>query len=146
MISFTAKVTKKRMAAALLTLSAVVTIFVATTVNEHGENTVQMATKDDRKQFLQSFGYECDIKNETVIQTIIPAEFDDVYGQYNNLQCSQGFDLSDYKGQTVSLYTIKIDNYGENEQNVYATLLVFGESLIGGDIHSTEQGGFMKGF
>ena len=90
MISFTAKVTKKRMAAALLTLSAVVTIFVASTVNEHSENTVQMATKDDRKQFLQSFGYECDIKNETVIQTIIPAEFDDVMGNITICNAHKG--------------------------------------------------------
>lgn len=146
MISFTAKVTKKRIAIALLTISAIAVVFATAVISQAGVQTVSGDSAQMRAQFLTSHGYTFDISSEQKKQTIIPSVFDDVYEQYNKLQISQGFDLSDFQGKTVDIYTIKIDNYGENEDNVYATIMVYDGVIIGGDVHSTELDGFMTTF
>lgn len=146
MISFTAKVTKKRIALALLTISAVAVVLATAIISHAGVQTVSGASVQARAQFLTSHGYEFDISSEQKKQTIIPSVFDEVYEKYNQLQISQGFDLTDFQGKTVDIYTIKIDNYGENQDNVYATIMVYDGDIIGGDVHSTELDGFMTTF
>ena len=69
-----------------------------------------------------------------------------VFPKKNELQKSQGFDLTDYAGKSVTIYNYKVLNYPENSEYVYATLIVLDGVIIGGDIHSTELNGFMHGF
>ena len=95
---------------------------------------------------LKQFDWQVDKAYETVKDTVIPSEFDDVYKAYNNIQLSQGFDLQEHKGERVKLYNLKINNYPQNSEYVFATLLVKNGEIIGGDIHSTELNGFMHGF
>ena len=80
-------------------------------------------------------------------QVKIPEEFNDVYSRYNEIQKSQGFDLEQYKGQEVTVYTYSITNYQgyENRDCIYANLLVCNNTLIGGDVCSTSASdGFMQ--
>lgn len=111
----------------------------------NGRGNYSGETNKERVAFLQSFGWEIDPEPAEVRKIMIPAQFDDVYTAYNAMQKAQGFDLEPYAGEVCTQYKYKINNY-PNETEVYATLLVYGKVIIGGDISSAETDGFMHGF
>ena len=80
------------------------------------------------------------------LQVRIPEEPSEVFQSYNQLQKSQGFDLSQYAGKTVMRYVYKINNFPDATEPVYATLLVHKNQIIGGDITDTAANGAMQGF
>lgn len=102
-------------------------------------------TEEQRVAFLQSFGWQVEPQAAETREVMIPAEFSDVYTAYNAMQKAQGFDLKPYAGQVCTQYKYKITNYPE-EDEVYATLLVQGDLIIGGDVACGEIDGFMHGF
>ena len=102
-------------------------------------------TGEQRVAFLTGFGWEVEPNAVETREVMIPAEFDDVYTAYNVMQLSQGFDLRPYAGEVCTQYKYKINNYPD-EPEVYATLLVYGELIIGGDVACAELDGFMHGF
>lgn len=146
MINFTAKLTKQRIAAIALII-AIPLLFMAsvTAVKSNAVTYSDGSTKDLRKQFLSSFGWKGDFENETSKTTTIPSEFNDVYTSYNEIQKICGYDLEQYKGKSVTLYSIPITNYDSND-DVFASILVYENKIIGGDIHSTALDGFMHSF
>ena len=147
MFGFTAKITKTRIVIALLCVILVgVSIFVVANDKQTDKINLDGSTTEKRIQFLKSFDWQVDKDSESEKSITIPLEFDNVYTAYNNIQKSQGFDLLDYKGKKVTLYTLKINNYPQNSDNVYASMLVCDGVIIGGDVHSTELSGFMHGF
>ena len=76
----------------------------------------------------------------------IPQEGNEVFDRYNALQKSQGYDLSPYAGKTVMRYVYKIQNYPGATEPVYATLLIFKDQVIGGDVTDTSAKGVIRGF
>ena len=75
----------------------------------------------------------------------IPAEFNDSYNEYNELQKSQGFDLLPYSGKKVTIYTYKILNYPDLPENVVVNLLFDDHLMIGADItYNDAENGFTK--
>ena len=150
MISFTAKITKARFFTAIAIILIPLLVFSAVYISRAEKNneiiTFAGKTISERSAFLKQFGWKVDTSDETVKDTVIPSVFDNVYAAYNSIQLSQGFDLSEYKGKAVKLYNIKVNNYPQNSEYVYATLIVLDGVIIGGDIHSTELNGFMHGF
>lgn len=121
------------LAAALLAVSALAASPGGT---PDGENAAQ------RLEFLSRNGYACE--GETARQIRIPDQLDEVYQVYNSLQIEQGYNLENYLGRTVDLYTYAVTNY-EGEDEVYAHLLVCDGMIIGGDISSARLDGFMHG-
>ena len=102
-------------------------------------------TGEERISFLESFGWQVDPEPTETREVMIPAEFNDVYQNYNAMQQAQGFDLAPYAGQVCTQYKYHVSNYpGETE--VYATLLVQGRLIIGGDLACAQVDGFMHGF
>lgn len=102
-------------------------------------------SNEERVAFLTGFGWEVDPQPVQTREVMIPAQFDDVYTAYNVMQQAQGFELKPYAGEICTQYQYKINNYpGETE--VYATLLVYGDVIIGGDVACAELDGFMHGF
>lgn len=108
-------------------------------------NFKKIVTNEDRVAFLNSYGWEVDPTALKIQEVIIPAEFDAIYEKYNQLQINEGLDLKKYKGKSVKLYTYLVNNY-EYDGSVYANLMVFKETVIGGDISSARQDGFVHGF
>lgn len=102
-------------------------------------------SNEERVAYLQSFGWKVEAQAAETREVMIPAEFNDVYTTYNAMQQAQGFDLRPYAGQVCTQYKYRITNY-PNETEVFATLLVYGRIVIGGDIACAEAGGFMHGF
>lgn len=135
----------------ILVLTGVVVIIVTFASNhikssETTANTVTLETNTQREEYLTSLGWEFNT-DCTEKQVKIPAEFNDTYRRYNEIQLSQGFDLEPYKGLEVTVYTYEITNYEgyENRDCVFANLLVYENALIGGDVCSTSvSDGFMQ--
>ena len=76
----------------------------------------------------------------------IPAQFDKIFGGYNEIQKRQGLDLSKYKGKEMMRYTYEIKNYPGTAEPIYATILVYRDQIIGGDITVSGPGGQVRGF
>ncbi len=100
----------------------------------------------DAINFLSQFGWKVDAEPNEVETVTIPAEFDKIYAAYNELQKSQGLDLSKYKGKDVTRYTFTVTNDPDYEGTVLANVLVYRNRVIGGDVCSADLSGFVHGF
>jgi len=115
------------------------------------DNTIRLAasTAQERQAFLAQFGWEISDDPIEVAEVIIPAQFDETYEKYNEIQLAQNFDLSNFAGRRVKRWTYEILNYPGYEGRagvVQANLLIDRGVVIGGDICSLELGGFIHGF
>ncbi len=95
-------------------------------------------TNEQRIAYLQSLGLEVVTAPAEVQQVIIPEIFSDVYSRYNTIQRKAGFDLSDYKGETVKLFKYKM-----HDEAADAFIIVFKEKIIGGHICGRAEGSEM---
>jgi hypothetical protein len=102
-----------------------------------------LETNEDRLYLLTTLGWEVEIEPEAYSEVLIPEDFSDVYENYNKIQKTMGLDLSKYKGEKVMRYTYVIVNYPSGEKEVRATLLVFKNKLVGGDVCTVRLDGFM---
>lgn len=109
---------------------------------------LKASTAEERIAYLSQFGWSVLEDPVEVKEVIIPETFDDTYTAYNELQKSQGFDLSLYAARRVKCWTYQVTNYPgyENRDCIHANLLVYDGQVIGGDVSSTELDGFMHGF
>ncbi|MCD8344184.1 MAG: DUF4830 domain-containing protein [Oscillospiraceae bacterium] len=101
-------------------------------------------SEEARAEFLQRYGWQAETPALSEESVIIPREFSDVMEQYNDLQLSQGFDLRDYAGTELTVYSYRIEGF-DGEEEVIASLYVSGGKIVGGDVHSTVLDGFMVG-
>lgn len=102
-------------------------------------------TNDQRIGFLMSFGWELEEKAIETREVMIPENFNEVYTAYNEMQKAQGFNLEEFAGVRCMQYKYIITNYPDDRE-VYATLLVYDQVILGGDIACAEVDGFMHGF
>ena len=102
-------------------------------------------TNEGRVEFLNELGWQVEEEPLEVKTILIPKEFSNILTEYNELQLSSGFDLTDYAGLTVEQYTYKVTNYENANCDVNATIYIYNYQVIGGDIHSTAIDGFMHG-
>ena len=105
-----------------------------------------VATNEGRVDFLRGFGWEVAASPVESSQVKIPKGTSEVFDRYNNLQKSQGYDLSQFAGKNVMRFVYKITNYPGAAEPVYATLLVYKNQVIGGDITDTAAKGKIQGF
>lgn len=101
---------------------------------------------DARVEFLKGFGWEVAASPTESGQVKIPDQPSEVFDRYNQLQKSQGYDLTQYGGKTVMRYVYKVTNYPDATDPVYATVLVYKNQIIGGDITDTSATGVVQGF
>ena len=78
-------------------------------------------------------------------ELLIPEEMDESYDDYLALQTSQGFDLEQYAGKRVKRYTYEITNYPTGEAGVQANLMLYRNTVIGGEVLSPQMDGFLHG-
>lgn len=148
MVVMTAKVNKKRI---LLVLGALITLIVLLCMITGGKEDsaqtepVSLRTNDARVQYLEDCGWDVVVSPVKTQQVLIPTDSSEVFGRYNALQISQGFDLTKYAGKTVMQYVYEIENYPNASDPVYATLLLYDNRVIGGDVTDTSAGGVVQG-
>ena len=146
MMVMTAKVDIKKIIAAL---AAVAGVIIALILLLGGGNSSaptaapSMAGNDGRVQFLQELGWEVSASPVESGQVRIPKEQNEVFSRYNDLQKSAGYDLSQYAEKTVMRYVYKVNNFPGATEPVYATLLVYKNQVIGGDVTNTAADGTM---
>ena len=148
MLVMTAKVNKKKI---IIIMAAVVLAVVGLVMLLGGEDAAPTAStgvvnNDARVAFLKGFGWEVTTSPTESGQVRIPAEGNEVFDRYNALQKSQGYDLSNFAGKTVMRYVYKVNNYPNATAPVYATLLIYKNQVIGGDITDTSAKGTIRGF
>ncbi len=99
-------------------------------------------------EVISGFGWEVLNEPDDVREIMIPAEFDDVYKNYNEIQRAQGYNLEKYAGKRVKKWSFTVTNYpGYEEQDfIKINVLVFEGRVIGGDVCSVKLDGFMHGF
>ena len=114
-------------------------------VNESA-NFDKIKTNEDRVNFLSQFGWTVNAEPIEEAQITIPAEFDKVFTGYNEIQKSEGLDLSKYKKKDMMRYTYEVTNYPNYDGRVFANVLVYRNKVVGGDICSAELDGFIHGF
>lgn len=96
--------------------------------------------------YIKSHGYEVDETPISQKSFTIADDFDHSMTMYNEIQQSQGFDLNEYKGCTVTRYTYSLKNYPNYTEGMRLSLIVYKGNIIAGDIHSTIDSGFVHGF
>ena len=100
----------------------------------------------DAAGFLGQFGWTVNGNTAECVKVTIPAEFDKVFAAYNELQRTQGMDLSKYKKKELTRYTFEVTNYEDYDGKVYANVLVYRNRVVGGDVCSADVNGFVHGF
>ena len=106
----------------------------------------KVKSADNAASFLSQFGWIVDAGSVETKEVTIPAQFDKVFAGYNEMQKSQGLDLSKYKKKDVTRYTFAVTNYDDYDGVVYANVLTYRGRVIGGDICSADVSGFIHGF
>lgn len=114
--------------------------------NTETVNYEKIRSNEDRIAFLAQFGWQVEETPRESANVAIPAEFDKVFAAYNELQRAQGLDLSKYASRTVERYTYRVTNYEGYDGEVFANLLICRGRVIGGDVCSADQNGFLHGF
>ena len=152
MMVMTAKVDMKKIAIILAAIVVLITAAILVFGGSSSGNDVQtiaavsVSDNDARVKFLTDFGWDVATSPVESSQVRIPENTTEVYERYNNLQKSQGYDLTNYAGKNVMRYVYKINNYPGATEPVYATLLVYKNQIIGGDVTDTAAKGKVQGF
>lgn len=149
MMVMTAKVDLKKILMLIAAVAAVILSLCLLLGGKDGDAAASAPTataNDTRVKFLTDFGWEVTSSPKESSQVRIPEESSEVFDRYNALQKSQGYDLSSFAGKKVMRYVYEIMNYPGATEPVYATLLVYKDKIIGGDVTNTSAKGKIQGF
>ena len=149
MMVMTAKVDMKKI---LIVIGIVAAVIIAAIMLLGGNGDASatsaptVSSNDARIKFLKDFGWDAAASPVESSQVRIPEKTTEVFDRYNTLQKSQGYDLTAYAGKNVMRYVYKISNFPGATEPVYATLLVYKNQIIGGDVTNTAAKGQIQGF
>ena len=148
MMVMTAKVDLKKILLALAAVAVLILALIALLGGGEAEETSAPAisNNDARVKFLTDLGWDVTTSPVESSQVRIPEEGTEVFNRYNNLQKSQGYDLSKFAGKRVMRYVYKVNNYPGATEPVYATLLIYKNAVIGGDVTNSAANGPIRGF
>ena len=150
MMVMTAKVDIKKILLGLGTAAALILALILLlgggTEDTAATGAPQISGNDARVKFLTDFGWDVTTTPTETGQVKIPTEPGEVFERYNALQKQQGYDLSKYAGKNVMRYVYKINNYPGATEPVYATLLLYKNEVIGGDVTDTAAKGHIRSF
>ena len=154
MLIVTAKVPKRKLAlgvalAALACCCALALNLGSSAAREvagsAGPDPKGVKSNQDRIDYLASYGWEVAEEPLATQELLIPKDMDESYDEYLALQGEQGFDLSKYAGKRVKRYTYEITNYPTGETGVQVNLLIYKNTVIGGEVLSPQLDGFLHG-
>lgn len=154
MFVFSIKADRRKICVILAAILLVVTAaIVLTKVRNAAPNaeaagvrySLSAATNEERVAFLSQFGWKVNAEPVETKDVTIPQKFDDVYDNYNRIQKDQGLDLTPYAGKTCKQWVYAVTNYPQNP-DVRATMLIYGNRVIAGDLSTVALDGFMTGF
>ena len=115
MLIWTARVSKKTKAVVAVILAGILAAAVLLLVGRSGGGqdaaAWQLTGNADRIAYLESMGWQVEEEPVETLQFLLPEKLEEPYLTYNELQDSQGFDLSACCGKQVARYTYTVTNY-----------------------------------
>lgn len=123
----------------------VMAIIFSNKVEQNTPQATDYSYNNARILYLNHCGWDVDTEPITEKIVTIPYEFNQKYTEYNNLQKQQGFDLEEFKGKKVVIYTYNVKNYRNSLENVCASVIIYKDEIVGGEIYQRELDGFMHG-
>ena len=151
MFIYTARIPKKKLlAGGISLLCCCVVLLTALVITAAGSAVAASAEvkgvrdNEDRVDYLRELGWQVSDQPISTEELLVPGEFDDTYADYLTLQSDQGFDLTRYCGKRIKRYTYEITNYPSGESGVQVSLLVYKNTVIGGEVLSPDRG-FLHG-
>ena len=149
MMVMTAKVNVKKILIGLVAAGALVLLLILVLGgggDAQATGGTAVSGNDARVEFLKGYGWQVVTSPVESGQVRIPKEQSQVFSRYNELQKSQGYDLSQYAGEAVMRYVYLVESYPGATEPVYATLLVHKNQVIGGDVTNTSATGVVQSF
>ena len=146
MFIWTAKFSRKKAVCSVLFMGAVMAalILLAGRQDAKPTDTLQLTDNAQRIAYLESLGWQVEPEPLETLQFLLPETLEEPYLSYNELQRSQGFDLSTCCGKQVSRYTYAVTNYPEDIEGVQVNLYVCEAVPVAGDIFCAGEAGFQQ--
>nr|WP_325212824.1 DUF4830 domain-containing protein [uncultured Oscillibacter sp.] len=147
MLIWTAKFSRKRAVAAVVLMGVVMAALIVLMGRSPEEPEIslpKLTTNEERVAYLQSLGWEVEPEPIETLQFLLPAELEEPYRSYNELQLSQGFDLAGCCGKQVSRCTYTVTNYPGRPDGVQANLYICEDTPVAGDVCSSGAKGFQE--
>ncbi len=146
MMIVTARFDKKKAVAAVVGLGVLFALCVVLVGQKQAPEpeTVHLESNADRLGYLQSMGWELEEEPLETLQFLMPAQLEEPYLSYNELQDAQGFDLSICCGKPVERYTYCVKNYPDRPEGVQLNLYICECQPVGGDVFCLGKDGFQR--
>lgn len=145
----TTKVSKTKLAAVVTLLIAVFVLgailAAAKTGTPEAADARNGESNEARVAYVTQQGWQVNAEPVQTQSVKIPTADTEVFRRYNELQKSQGFDLTQYTGRQATRYVYEVLNAEDAEGPVYATIFVLDGRIVGGDVTDTAPGGKMRG-
>lgn len=155
MFVYSVKTSKAKIAALVIAIIAIVIAIAMIMTGEKepaaNDSAVNYKAENsaERVAFISQFGWKISDDPVEISEVIIPEDFDAGYVEYAAMNKAQGLELEPYKGVRAKRWTYDVLNYPGLENmdgTVQINLLIYDGRVIGGDVCSLEQGGFIHGF
>lgn len=147
MLIWTAKFSRKKAVAAVITMGVVMAALIILMGRMPTDGPAEMPLLSDnphRVAYLQSLGWEVESEPVETLQFLLPDTLAEPYLTYNRLQTAQGFDLTACCGKQVSRYTYTVTNYPNRPTGVQANLYLCENRPVAGDICCPGANGFQE--
>ena len=146
MMIWTTRFTRKKAVLAVLLLGAVMTLAIFLTAGRSAEKTTPtcLDTNEARIEYLESMGWQVEQEPLETLQFLLPKTLEEPYLSYNELQDSQGFDLSTCCGKQVARYTYAVTNYPDRPTGVQLNLYICENQPVAGDVFCPGTNGFQR--
>lgn len=135
----------------ILTIAALITIIAVGHSDAQAFSAISesvdfsgIKTNEDRLEFISRFVPEVSGEPKESVTFSVPESFDRIMLSYNEIQKSQGLDITKYKNKKVTRYTYEVDKYGENGEPIFINLIVYRGTVIACDISSQDPTGFVR--
>lgn len=154
MFILTAKVPRRKLAlcaatAAFLCCCVLVTLLIPPGAQHTAASALPdpkgIKGNEERIAYLEHYGWQVSPQPIATEELQIPKTFDESYTEYLSLQSVQGFTLENFAGKRVKRYTYEILNYPTGETGVVANLLLYKNTVVGGEVLSPRLDGFLHG-
>lgn len=145
MFIITKRLTRAKAVGGVLLLGALLAGLILLAGACQGEETPPpaAATNDQRLAYLHSLGWETAEEPLETLRLQLPQTLAGTeYESYQELQLTQGFDLSPYAGKAVERYTYAVRNYPDSGGAAQLNLYCCEGVVIAGDVMLPGENGF----
>ena len=147
MLIWTARFSKKKAVCTVIIAGLVMALLIVLTGRMPDSEPAQqpeLTTNEERVSYLDSLGWQVAPEPVETLQFLLPAQLEGTYLAYNELQLTQGFDLTPYCGKQLSRYTYTVTNYPNRQDGVQVNLYLYENRPVAGDILCPGEVGFQE--